>query len=112
MEPERWPAKIRGFVDELTCPRCEEPRRGRKGIFVQVRYMAEALTWNVQAECWNCGQSWFWNLSPTTEKGLEDLTPQRAMAVRSIPLIAAEDAGASLTPLPDWLRKLGDLPPR
>lgn len=111
MDPERWPQKIRDFVADLVCPRCGEHRHGRKGVFVQVRFMPEAIVWNVQAECWNCSQSWFWNLSPTTPKGVEELMPQEAMAARSIPVVAAEDAGAGLTPLPSWLMKLNDLPP-
>src|ERR1051326_382877 len=111
MDSERWPEKIRTFVAELVCPRCGEHRHGRKGIFCQVRYMPEALTWNIQAECWSCSQSWFWNLTPNTEKAIEDLTPRPALAARSIPVRASEDSGAGLTPLPDWILKLSDLPP-
>lgn len=125
MDPERWPQTVHKTVGELTCPRCGEPRHGgRKGIFVIVRYLDQTRTWNINAECMECHQAWFWNLVPTTEQGIADLAPKpepspeqkraelaHQMTTASTPVVAREDKGAASTPLPSWLSHLGDLPP-
>jgi len=99
LDPERWPKKIHEIVDALTCPRCGEPKRGPKGIFVVMRYMLPV--WTIQSECWQCGQTWFWNISPTTEAGVEYLAP---LPAPSKPESELQPTGIKA---PDWWKEIG-----
>jgi hypothetical protein len=79
MDPERWPAFIRMFVDELGSR--------NSGVVVSADYN-EPL-WRIEARCPCCKTTVMWHL------------------MAEAPLPAAETV-----PLPAWVARLNDLPPR